>query len=516
VVTNPYGAATSAVLAVELGVAPAITTQPSNQIAALGAGATFSTTVSGAGPLAYQWVFEGTNLPRIIKTVAGNGSPSYSGDGGPAIAAALNRPKGVMVDGGGNLYIADHYNNRIRKIDTNGIITTVAGTGVAGYSGDGGPATNAQLSGPYSMMPDRFGNLYIPDHDNNRIRFVDTNGVITTIAGTGTNGFSGDGGPATNAAMWGPDCLALDAFGNVYFSDINNNRVRKVDTNGIVTTVAGTGVNGYSGDVGVATNTALNGPSGLVFDASGNLFIADSLNCLVRKVDLNGTISTVAGLPYSPGPPDDGGAATNSNLYDPGSLVFDGFGNLLIADDLNSEIQSVTPDGIISTLTGKEPWGFSGDGGAAINAQLHYPFGVTVDAAENLFIADTENNRIREIPAFGSTLTLENLIPANAGNYALVVTNAYGSVTSAVATITIALPPVLTMKTPVLSGQNLVLPFGIANTLSASFVLLQSPYITGPWTMNTAAVLSTNAVSDGHQFSVPAPASTVFYRVQSP
>ncbi len=516
VAASPYGSATSAVAMVKVGLPPAIATQPSNQTATLGGVVTLNTTVSGTGPLAYQWQCNGTNLLTTIKTVAGTGAAGFSGDGGPASNAAINNPSDVTVDGVGNVYIADSKNHRIRVFQTNGVITTVAGSGTGGYSGDGGPATNAELNLPYCAVLDASGNLYIADRFNSRIRLVDTNGVITTIAGNGTNGFGGDGGTATNAAMYWPTYLALDAFGNLFFSDTQNNRVRKVDTHGIVSTVAGNGVKGYSGDRGAATNAVLNNPAGLALDQSGNLYVSDLLNQIIRKIDSSGIITTVAGTPQFPQYPEDGVAATNSTLHNPTGLAFDGLGDLLIADQVNEEIRSVAPNGIISTVAGIFVPGFSGDGGAATNAQMSAPYGMAVDAAENLFIADYGNNRIREVAAFGPSLTLENLTAANAGNYVLVVSSPYGSVTSAVATLTLSQPPLLTLRTPVISGQSLVLGFNAANTPGTSFTLLQSPALSGPWTTNSAAVVSTNAMSGGYQFTLPTPGSTEFYQLRSP
>ena len=192
----------------------------------------------------------------IITTVAGNGSAGYSGDGGPATSAQLDGPEGVAVDGSGNLYIADTCNNRIRKVSATGIITTVAGNGSAGYSGDGGPATSAQLSLPAGVAVDGSGNLYIADSGNNRIRKVSATGIITTVAGNGSPGYSGDGGPATSAQLNQPAGVAVDASGNLYIADSSNNRIRKVSATGIITTVAGNGFDGYSGDGGPATSAA--------------------------------------------------------------------------------------------------------------------------------------------------------------------------------------------------------------------------------------------------------------------
>ena len=193
----------------------------------------------------------------VLTRVAGNGRVGFSGDGGPATSAQLFDPRGVAVDAAGNLYIADSYNNRIRKVATNGIITTVAGNGSEGYSGDGGPATSAQLYDPRGVAVDAAGNLYIADDVNQRIRRVGRNGIITTVAGNGSSGYSGDGGSATSAQLAGPSGVAVDAAGNLYIADVDNNRIRKVGTNGIITTVAGNGSEGYSGDGGLATSAQL-------------------------------------------------------------------------------------------------------------------------------------------------------------------------------------------------------------------------------------------------------------------
>jgi sugar lactone lactonase YvrE len=220
----------------------------------------------------------------IITTVAGNGIPGYSGDGGPATSASLSGPSGVVVDATGNLLIADSSNYRIRRVDAStGIITTVAGNGIRGFSGDGGPATSASLS-PIGVAVDATGNLFIADTGNHRIRRVDeSTGIITTVAGNGIRGFSGDGGPATSASLNYPTGVAVDGSGNLFIADAANNRIRWVDAStGIITTVAGNGMPDYSGDGGPATSASLNGPSGVVVDAAGNLFIADNDNKRIR------------------------------------------------------------------------------------------------------------------------------------------------------------------------------------------------------------------------------------------
>jgi sugar lactone lactonase YvrE len=227
-----------------------------------------------------------------ITTVAGTGKVGFSGDGGPATKAQLNVPIAVAVDREGNLYITDESNYRIRKVDKDGIITTFAGTGEGGYSGDGGPATSAKLIDPGGLAFDAKGNLYVADYKS--VRKIDPSGTITTVAGTGQAGFSGDGGPATEAKLTAYD-IALDREENIYISDTESNRVRKVDKDGIIHTVAGSGKHGYSGDGGPATKAALEDPVGLALDGEGNVFFSDHHNNVVRKIDRNGKITTAAG-----------------------------------------------------------------------------------------------------------------------------------------------------------------------------------------------------------------------------
>src|SRR5208282_1432049 len=251
----------------------------------VGNNVTFTTSVAGTGPFSYQWQLNGTNLPPngIITTVAGNGTAGYSGDGGAATNAKLYWPSGVAVDATGNLFIADYVNNRVREVGANGIITTVAGGGSNGL-GDGGAATNAELYYPAGVAVDATGSLFIADEGSQRIRKVGSNGIITTVAGNGTQGYSGDGGAATNAELYLPTGVAVDASGNLFIVDSGNNVIRKVGTNGIIATVAGNGTGGYSGDGGAATTAELSFPKGVAVDATGNLFIADYYNNRIRKV----------------------------------------------------------------------------------------------------------------------------------------------------------------------------------------------------------------------------------------
>ena len=331
-----------------------------------------------------------------ITTFAGNGSYRFSGDGGPASSAALNQPWGVAADAAGNIYIADTWNNRIRKI-SGGTITTVAGNGNGGFSGDGGPATGASLWWPAGVAIDAAGNLYIADQRNNRIRKV-SGGIITTVAGTGTGVFSGDGGPANAATLLNPYGLAVDSAGNLYIADNGNSRIRKV-SGGIITTVAGNGNAGFSGDGGPATAASLNFPMRVVLDLAGNLYIADTWNDRIRKVS-GGTITTVAGNGTCCGPLGDAGSPINATLSNPYGVAADSGGNLYIADTNHGLIRKVTPNGIITTVVGgSSPCSNLGDGCPATNANLNLPADVAMDAAGNLYIADQGNDRIRVVLA---------------------------------------------------------------------------------------------------------------------
>jgi sugar lactone lactonase YvrE len=425
----------------------------------------------------------------VITTVAGNGTGAFSGDGGPATSSELHSPFGVAVDAAGNLYIADAGNNRIRRV-SNGVITTVAGSGTEGYSGDNGPATSAQLDSPYGVAVDAAGNLYIADTYNNRIRKV-SNGVITTVAGTGTKGYSGDNGPAASAQLDYPQGVAVDAAGNLYIADEGDSRIRKV-SNGVITTVAGSGIGGYSGDGGPATSALLNFPSAIAVDAAGNLYIADEGNNRIRGVS-NGVITTIAGNGMG-GYSGDGGPATTAELSRPEGVAVDTLGNVYVADWGNQRVRILIPSGscnyssysispstvsfpaaggpttiavmatagctwtassqlpwvmitsgssgigngtvtilvapnsgsaalsgtvtvaglpfsvteaatpaaasageayTITTAAGNGVFGLGGDGGPATSANLEAPVAVAVDAAGNLYIAD--NNRIRQV-----------------------------------------------------------------------------------------------------------------------
>jgi len=353
-----------------------------------------------------------------ISTVAGS---SNVGDGGPATAAALSDAEGVAVDSTGNVFIADANDHRIRKIATDGTISTLAGDGFPGFSGDGGPASAARLNTPYGIAVGSDGTLYIADLGNNRVRQIAPDGTITTVNGTGQ--------------LLAPRNVALDAAGNLYVSEFGGQRVRRVGPHGKLTTIAGTGTAGFSGDGSAATNAQLNYPAGLAFDTAGNLYIADSSNNRVREVvAASGIITTVLGT-------GDPGATLPNQLNVPTGVAIDSAGNLDVADSGNQRIQQLTASGSIQTLPGAGrdlaadsqgdlfiaagshvleltaslkletiagggSYFFGGDGGPATSARLYGPVAIALDATGNLYIADQRNSRVREVDETGTISTI--------------------------------------------------------------------------------------------------------------
>lgn len=334
----------------------------------------------------------------IITTIAGNGITQYIGDGWPATNYSLAYPVGICVDHNGNLYEADYAVSRIRKW-YNDTLWTFAGTGVGGYTGDGGLATAANLKEPTDVFADLDGNLFITEEYNNVVRRIDAGtGIITTICGNGGGGFAGDGGPATAAHMEQPQSLCLDKYGNIYIADRGNQRIRKVNiSSGVVTTYAGNGATGYAGDGGQAINAELSMPTGVCSDTAGNIYIADNGNNVVRKVDaVTGIITTFAGTGLADFSGDDG-PATAATLVQPNSVHMSKRNNLYISDYGNNRIRVVTSNGIIHTLAGSGGYGYAGDGGPALSATFLGPTGVCADDMEYVYISDAGNSAVRRV-----------------------------------------------------------------------------------------------------------------------
>jgi len=342
--------------------------------------------------------------PGVISTVVGSGSRTYSGDGGPALKAGLPSPTGLAMDGSGNLYILETSIGRIRKVTASGTISAYAGNGTSGFAGDGGAATNAQLFPGHGIAVDNAGNLYIADLYNNRVRKVDPSGTITTFAGSGTanaigqGGYSGDGDAATSAMLNLPTAVAVDAAGNVYIADSSNYRIRRVDRNtGVITTVAGNGNvpqnKQTANDGGVATQVPIEQPTSVTVDFAGNLYFSGGAR--VQKVDTSGIIQTVAGN-GTLGDTGDGGPATSAEVKSVEGLAADNAGNLYIAETTN-RVRKVDASGTITTVAGNGTSGYSGDGGPAISAQLDNP--QDVDSAGNFYISDSGSSVIRKVNA---------------------------------------------------------------------------------------------------------------------
>jgi len=329
-----------------------------------------------------------------INTFAGNGAIVFAGDAGPAPSAAINNPTAVALDAAGNVYIADCFNQRIRKVGTDGIITTIAGTGNKGDSGEKGEAAKATFNNPCGIALDSSGNMYVADSHNHNMRKI-VNGTIDRLAGASFPGYIGDVDGDTTTALSQPLSVVVDASGVAFVVDFANNRIRKIPSVGKTILVAGTGAADFSGDGADAKKAALNAPNAIALDSAGNIYIADTANHRIRKVGTDGIITTIAGN-GNPGFSGDGASALQASLWYPKGVAVDSAGNVYIADTFNQRIRKVS-NGIISTIAGTGEIGFSGDGGRATLAKFKWPSGVTVGAAGSLYIVDAQNNRIRKM-----------------------------------------------------------------------------------------------------------------------
>ena len=359
----------------------------------------------------------GTNRIRkvapagVVSTVAGNGTPGFAdGTGGPNGTASFHGPTGVAVDDGGNLYVADSLNNRVRKIDPAGNATTLAGNGYPGFAdGVGGPDGGAELKGPSGVTVDGAGNVYVADTGNGRVRRIASTSVVSTVAGNGTIGFAdGTGGPDGGAEFDGPSGVVVDGSGNVFVADFNNNRIRKIDASGNVTTVAGTGQAGFvDGPGGPDGGAQFDTPFGVALDDQGRIYVADSVNDRVRRIDASGNVSTLGGN-GAPGFADGSPAApATAEFFNPSGVAVDPAGNVLVADTSNNRIRRVSTQGTVETVAGNGVAAFAdGSGGPDGGASFSAPLSVVADAMGNVLVADTGNNRIRRIDASGAVTTL--------------------------------------------------------------------------------------------------------------
>ncbi len=352
-----------------------------------------------------------------ITTIAGNGVTQYIGDGYPANSLSLATPSGMCIDGAGNVLSTDFASHRVRKITPTDSIYTIAATGVPGYSGDNGPATNAKMDRPYGIAIDTAGNLYIVDMYDDVVRKITkTTGTITTICGNGAGGFFGDNGPATAAHMEQPTGICIDGDGNLYIADKGNSRIRKMNTTtGIITTVAGNGTNGYGGDNGPATAAKLSNPVSVCIDNTTNdLYIADFNNHRIRIVDgTTGIITTFAGNGIA-GYSGNAGPAVNAQLTQPNGVFMSKKGNLYVSDYGNNVVRIIDQFGIIGTVAGTGNYGYTGDNGPAPLCTFIGPLAVCTDDSDNLYIADGGNSAIRKVqysPVVVSSVTKNRSLP---------------------------------------------------------------------------------------------------------
>ncbi len=347
---------------------------------------------------------------QIITTIAGTGTSGYNGDSIAATSADLNLPEGVATDAAGNVYIMEMDGNRIRKINTAGFITTIAGTGTAGFTTNGIQATAATLNRPIDAVVDAAGNIYFVQYSYSFVYKISTSGVISIIAGGGSSGANGV--PATTAALGGPFNIGIDVGNNLYISEHYSDRIRKINPAGIITTIAGTGSSGYTGDGGPATDAKIRRPWGVAADAAGNVYFADGDNNRVRKIDPAGIVTTIAGngnIGFS----GDGGPATNAKLNTPFGITADALGYVYFYDTYNSRVRVISPSGFINTVVGDDSCGYSGDGGPASAALLCGPGTISINHAGDLYIADATNSRVRKVALAGLALAGFNAVKSS-------------------------------------------------------------------------------------------------------
>ena len=477
----------------------------------------YSAAISVAGGVPpYTWNVTGLNGSQSasmtvststpISTVAGAGTPGFSGDGGPAMQAQIADHGGVAVDLLGNIYFADSASARVRVVSPSGTIATVVGAGKPGFSGDGGPAAQAQLNSPAGLAVDRAGNLYIADQGNSRIRMVSAStGIITTVAGSSASGFSGDGYAAVAAQLNHPAGVALDSLGNLYIADSGNARMRVVSAaTGNIATVAGTGVVGFSGDNGPAALAQLGNPWALAIDSAGNVYIADLTSSAggaatsgrIRKVTVaTGAIATVAGSGAA-GFNGDGLAAARAGLSNPVGLAIDQLGNLYIADAGNNRIRAVNPMAVISTLAGSAATSYNGDGIPASLANLNSPQSVAADPYGNLYIADG-NARIRMVaaPSQNSNLILSGT-PSAAGilPFQVSVTDSTGAAAGPVSySIVVADPLPVAIPLP----NPATLPAAVVGQPYTGSIVASGGVNNFTWWTNGAQVATANGIGGG-------------------
>jgi len=343
-----------------------------------------------------------------LNPFAGTGDKGNSGDGGDARDAKLMSPSTVLGAADGSVYVTDTKAGVVRRVSPDGTIGTVAGSGTSGFSGDGGPGTLAELDGPDGVAVDGAGNLYIADTANERIRRLSTDGTISTAAGSATSGFAGDGGPATAAEFAGPIAVAYGLDGAAVVVDSYNNRLRAIAADGTISTVAGTGPSGRAGDGGPAVEAPVYEPEGIAFDREGNLLVAENYSGRIRKVDSAGVISTVAAA--SSNGPGDGGPARTAEIDSPAGIATDAYGNVYLAETVTSLVRGITAGGTILRLAGTGVSGFSGDGGPGLQAQLNTPVGLAIDAG-GLLLADGANGRVRRLSWDGTITTVAGTGP---------------------------------------------------------------------------------------------------------